>query len=188
MTCFQHHRCYSTRLLRLLLIWLLPLCNAFANANPNTGDSGALIPALVETHGGGSIGSEGSAIRFGRGSTWSANTSSGRSFGGTWTGAIDASTGTASGTWTLMDRSGRVLMRGTWSAAKSESEWRGSWRALISGQKREYSGTWSCALDHPPDSPLSGLFEKALQQAVNGTWRSVGQSGGWSVRAARRGD
>ena len=124
-------------------------------------------------------------IRFGPGSTWSASTRAGRSVSGTWTGAIDRSTGTASGSWTVRDGGNRIVLSGTWSAVKSTREWRGSWRALVIGQTGERSGTWSSGVQLPPDVPLVNLLERAVQQAINGTWQSAGQSGGWSIRAVR---
>jgi len=128
---------------------------------------------------------EKNVIRFGPRSAWSASTRSGRSLGGTWTAAIDLSSGTASGTWTLRDSASRILLRGTWSAAKMDREWKGGWRALVAGQTKEHSGTWSCGLELPADAPLVDLFEQAVRQAINGTWRSGAQSGGWSIRAVR---
>ena len=132
-----------------------------------------------------SIKSDEPVIRFGPGSTWSASTRAGRTLSGTWTGAIDRSSGTATGTWTVRDGKSQILLSGTWSAVKSARGWRGSWRALVQGQAGERSGNWSSTVQLPPDTSLAGLFELAVQQAVNGTWQSAGQSGEWSIRAVR---
>ena len=123
--------------------------------------------------------------RFGAASTWIANSRGGRTLSGTWTGVIDSSTGTASGSWTVRDGSNRIILRGTWSAAKSEREWRGSWRAMIAGQTIERSGTWSAGVQIPPKEPLSSLFQLAVAQSLSGTWRSGSLSGGWSIRAVQ---
>ena len=129
--------------------------------------------------------SSATVIRFGARSAWTANTRSGASLGGTWSGEIDLSAGTASGTWTLRDGAGRIVLHGTWSAVKEDREWRGDWRARIVGQPKERSGSWSAQLQLSPGAPLAELFERALQQAVSGTWQSAGQSGGWSIRAVK---
>jgi hypothetical protein len=105
--------------------------------------------------------------------------------GGTWSCVIDPATGTASGTWTLRDSGNKILLSGTWSAAKAAEEGRGAWRALVAGQTGERSGTWASNVNLPPDTPLAGMFEQAVRQLVNGTWQSAGQSGGWSIRAVR---
>ncbi len=57
-----------------------------------------------------SIESDEPVIRFGPGSTWSASTRAGRTMNGTWTGAIDRSTGTATGTWTVRDGRARFCL------------------------------------------------------------------------------
>jgi hypothetical protein len=171
--------------LPIWLFWLLPFCSTLQTATQKTEESGVVVflptgpqsPKNAET--------AETAIRFGPRSAWSASTRSGRSLAGTWTGAIDLSTGTASGTWTVRDSAGRIAMGGTWSAAKEGREWRGTWRALIAGQTKEQSGSWTAALDLPPDSQLGSMFSQAVQQAVSGAWQSGGQSGGWSIRAVR---
>jgi hypothetical protein len=124
-------------------------------------------------------------IRFDPRSTWSASTRGGRLLNGTWSAVIDQATGTASGRWTLRDSAGRIVLRGTWSAAKSEREWRGSWRALVIGQTIERSGTWSSSVQLPPDAPLADLLEQAVNRSINGSWQSGNQSGGWAIRALR---
>ena len=124
------------------------------------------------------------SARLGRGpNTWSARSASGLTLQGTWTAAIDASTGAVTGTWTLVDATRRTAARGTWSAAKSSAGWTGAWRATRSGSPGEYSGSWSADADLPRDAPLGRLFEMATRSVVSGQWRAGGQSGGWSIRA-----
>jgi hypothetical protein len=163
------------------LIWLLLFSCVAAAASLQTGESGAakaqeagtpLAPADAE-------------IRFGPRSAWSARTRSGMTLGGTWTCVIDPAAGTASGTWTLRDRENRVVLRGTWSAAKAAREWRGAWRALVAGRNGEFSGTWTATAELPPETLLAGMFEQAVSQLVSGTWQSGSQSGSWSIRAVR---
>jgi hypothetical protein len=125
------------------------------------------------------------ALRFGSGSTWSARTRTGRILGGTWTGFVDAATGAASGTWTLRDRSGRIQMRGAWSANKSPRGWTGAWRATAIGQRGERSGTWSSRMQVSPAGSLADLFQLAVRESVGGSWQSGGQAGDWSIRAVQ---
>ncbi|MEJ2110030.1 MAG: SH3 domain-containing protein [Acidobacteriota bacterium] len=121
-------------------------------------------------------------FQFGSGSTWRATTINGRTVGGTWTGNVNISTGTASGSWAVVNGSNRIVLQGTWSAIKYEREWRGSWRALVNGKSREYSGAWISRLKLDPNSTLVQLFEQAENEEINGTWQSAGQSGSWSIR------
>ena len=113
---------------------------------------------------------------------WSARSSTGRTLGGAWSGVADPATGSVTGTWTLVDASGKPVMRGGWSAAKARKGWTGAWRAAISGSKAEYSGTWSADVDLKPDAPLADLFKSAVQTAVSGNWRAGNHSGAWSIR------
>jgi len=171
------------RSIGLLLLWLscfLSNGSALQTQTPGAAESASPAPTREDPEK-----AEATVIRFGPRSAWTASTPSGRPLGGTWSGEIDLPAGTASGTWTLRNGAGRIVLHGTWSAAKSEREWRGSWRARMAGQAGERSGTWSAELQLPPGSPLAGLFERAVRQAVSGAWRTSGQSGGWSIRAVK---
>jgi len=177
-------RYFQRRLPRAILawlLWLLPFCLAAPAATFQAGESGTAKGREAGTP----VAPADAEIRFGPRSTWSARTSAGRNLSGTWSCEIDQSAGTASGTWTLREGARRIVLRGTWSAAKSSKEWRGAWRALVAGQTGELSGTWTSSVSISPDGPLAGMFEQALGQIVSGTWQSAGQSGGWSIRAVR---
>jgi len=117
-----------------------------------------------------------------RPNTWSARTSAGRTFAGTWSAVVDPKTGTVTGTWTLVDAKGRPVTRGGWSAAKSPTGWTGAWRATVAGSKTEYSGTWNAGATLEPDAGFADLFKAAVQTVVSGKWRSGGQSGAWSIQ------
>ncbi len=130
-----------------------------------------------------SVRMDGTVIRFGPGSTWSARTRSGSVLSGTWSGVADRSAATARGSWTVRDKTGRIRLRGTWSASKHEHAWQGRWRALVAGETRERSGTWSCNVQLPPDASLAEMLGKALLETISGEWQSGGQSGSWSIRA-----
>jgi hypothetical protein len=149
-------------LLSLLLGFLGASDGAFAEALP-----GAAVPQTVAG---------------GQGNSWSATTSNGRTYMGTWTAVADPASGTVSGTWTLIAQ-GRVMTSGVWSAAKAPAGWTGSWRARVASSKAEYSGTWSTAIQLKADARFADLFEQALKAAVSGNWRAGAQSGAWSIRA-----
>ena len=114
--------------------------------------------------------------------TWAAQSSTGQTFGGTFTATEDAKTGTVTGSWTLLDAQGRSLASGGWSAAKSPSGWNGSWRAVATGRAGEYAGTWRASVTLKPGAGFAALFAEAVMQAVSGTWQSGGRSGSWSIR------
>jgi hypothetical protein len=118
--------------------------------------------------------------------SWSARSSAGTIFRGTWTAVPDAKTGAATGTWTLDDEKGKPLRRGAWSAAKSAKEWNGAWRATVSGREGEFSGTWTASAEIDPNARFAELFELAIKTVVSGSWRAGAQSGTWSIRAFER--
>jgi hypothetical protein len=120
-----------------------------------------------------------------RSNTWSARTSTGREFSGTWSGEADPSTGAVSGTWTLSDGKGATIMGGTWSGNKSLKGWSGAWRAVVGGRRDEYSGTWTADTRLAPEARLADLFEAAVQDVVGGSYRAGAQSGSWFIRAAK---
>ena len=120
---------------------------------------------------------------LGRRNSWSARSSSGLTLAGTWTATEDPKTGAVTGTWTLNDAQGGVTATGGWSAAKSASGWSGSWRAAAAGRSGEYSGTWTARTDLAPAAKLAGLFAKAIDSAISGTWVSGGLSGAWTIQA-----
>jgi len=114
--------------------------------------------------------------------TWSASTNS-RYLAGRWT-ADTQQDGSATGTWMLQDATGKILMQGGWSASKSAQSWNGAWRATVSGNAGEFTGTWTGAVSLPPEARLAAMFESALRAAVSGTWKAGNYSGSWSIRAS----
>jgi hypothetical protein len=117
--------------------------------------------------------------------TWSA-TNGNIAFMGTWTAVPDTMHGSVTGTWTLMDKAGKTAAFGGWSAAKTNGQWAGAWRANATGRTGEYSGTWTSAVDLKTTAGFADLFEKAVQTIVSGMWSGAGQSGAWSIRAAKK--
>jgi len=151
------------------LIWLLLLTGVQA--------TGAQVAARQDTVG---------IVQSKRWGTWSAKNANGRTFMGTWTAVPDSASGAVTGTWTLADAQGKTVINGGWSAAKSPTQWTGAWRAIVAGQSGEYSGTWTTSVDLKPDARIADLFEKAVQAAVSGGWRTGTESGAWSIRSAQR--
>jgi hypothetical protein len=116
--------------------------------------------------------------------SWSASSNIGRNFAGTWTAEAHQESGGVTGTWTLREAAGKVLMSGAWSASKSPQAWNGAWRAIVAGGSGEYAGTWTAEAALPPKSRLADLFESALRVVVTGTWKVGAYSGAWSIRAS----
>lgn len=117
-------------------------------------------------------------------SRWSAQSSQGPIYGGTWSVEPQSSANTAAGTWTLQDAGGTTIFSGRWSAEKFSTGWNGVWRIHSQHSKVEYSGSWSADLPYNADAPFTDLFEAAALNAVRGVWTGGSQSGTWSIRAA----
>ena len=115
---------------------------------------------------------------------WSASSNTGRSLAGTWTAEAHQQSGGATGTWTLHDSAGKILMRGGWSASKSPKAWNGGWRATIAGQAGEYSGTWTAGTPLAPEARMIDMIESAIRALVTGTWKAGANAGSWSIRAS----
>ena len=114
--------------------------------------------------------------------SWAASAGN-RNFAGTWT-AQPQSNGAVTGTWTLQDPTGRILLQGAWSASKAEKSWDGAWRAAVSGSGAERTGTWAAAVSLPLDAAIAAMLESASKTAVSGTWKSGPYAGSWSIRAS----
>jgi hypothetical protein len=113
--------------------------------------------------------------------TWSATSPRGY-LAGTWTAEDHQSAG-VTGTWTLQDATGKILLEGGWSASKSVQAWSGAWRSTVSGSSGEFAGTWTSSVSASPQAHLIEMFRSALRGVVSGTWQA-GSSGTWSIRAA----
>jgi hypothetical protein len=114
--------------------------------------------------------------------SWSASSTRGQNLAGRWTAQAQQDGGGATGTWTIYDDAGRILMQGGWSASKSSKAWNGAWRATVAGQTGEYSGVWTAQTALAAEAPLAHMLESALQAVVTGTWKAAGNSGSWSIR------
>jgi hypothetical protein len=120
-----------------------------------------------------------------RSNTWTARSSTGLTFAGTWTVSPGPTQASVKGTWTLDDANGRTIRRGSWSAAKSPQGWTGAWRATVAGGANEYSGTWTAVVDLKADAQFADLFAKAVESVIRGEWRAGRQSGTWAIRAMK---
>lgn len=115
--------------------------------------------------------------------SWSASSNTGQSLAGAWTAESHAESGGVTGTWTLYDAAGKILLRGSWSASKSPRAWNGAWRAAVAGRDGGYSGTWMAETALAPEARVAEMLESALRAVVGGTWKTGGYSGSWSIRA-----
>jgi hypothetical protein len=118
-------------------------------------------------------------------SGWSARNTSGRTFEGSWTVEPASSADKASGTWTLSEGLDKTVLRGTWSAQKFSTGWSGTWRATVEGQKQDFTGSWTADFPQARETSIGELFLTAARDAIRGIWSAGGDSGSWSVRAAR---
>jgi hypothetical protein len=118
-------------------------------------------------------------------STWSAQTDTGRVLEGNWTVDPAASPDKASGTWTLGENSGKVGLRGTWSAQKFSTGWSGIWRAGVQGQTQEFTGSWTADFPQGRDTSIGELFVTAARDAIRGIWSAGNDSGNWTIRAMK---
>jgi hypothetical protein len=123
------------------------------------------------------------AVGAERRGSWSASSSAGQNFGGSWTAEAHQESGGVTGSWALYDASGKILLRGGWSASKSTQAWNGAWRATVTGRDGSYSGTWTATTPLPSKLPMIDMLESALRAVLTGTWKSGAHSGSWSIRA-----
>lgn len=118
-------------------------------------------------------------------STWSARTSDGRSFEGTWSVEVDASSDKVAGTWILYDGAGKLILHGTWSAQKFSTGWSGVWHASAENRQGDYGGSWTADFPHRRDAPFGEIFEAAAHDAIRGIWNGGDLFGSWLIRAAQ---
>ena len=115
--------------------------------------------------------------------SWRA-TAGARIFQGTWTATLDPKTpNLAQGSWTVIEGS-RILLQGTWAAEKQRTVWRGSWSALVASAPAgspPITGTWQANVKDSSIDTLTQMLQRTAQAQIDGTWRSGGMSGSWSV-------
>jgi hypothetical protein len=115
---------------------------------------------------------------------WLATAADGRVFAGTWSAAFAVATPKlAVGAWKLVDETGvKVLMRGTWSARKSQGAWRGSWAARVEGGGGA-SGQWTAdAKTAAGAKTFRELLTLAGEKQIGGTWRAGHSHGNWWLK------
>src|SRR5215470_6892525 len=105
-------------------------------------------------------------------------------FRGRWWAEIDAPDA-ASGSWTLLDDSNRIILEGTWSARRANTpanltvpHWQGTWTARA-GAGRTLSGTWQADLAGFTGKTLEDMLKRTVEQQVSGSWRSGRAPGNW---------
>jgi hypothetical protein len=78
----------------------------------------------------------------------------------------------------------RVALQGTWAADKQRTVWRGSWSALLASAPAgspPLTGTWQADVKGSSIDTLTAMLQRTAQAQLDGTWRSRGQSGSWSL-------
>ena len=118
-------------------------------------------------------------------SSWSARTTTGRTFEGNWTVEPGSSADKASGTWTLGEGLDKTVLRGTWSAQKFSTGWSGTWRATVEGQKQEFTGSWTADFPQARETSIGELFSTIARDAIRGIWSADNDSGSWAIRTAK---
>jgi hypothetical protein len=116
--------------------------------------------------------------------SWTATASPNQIFRGTWSAQVSLrSPNRATGSWTLLNEAGDVLLEGTWSAQKTGQHWQGTWTARpMKGQL--LSGTWAAdAASLGVDSLADMLKSTAAKEAI-GSWRSGRHQGNWSLKGS----
>jgi len=121
---------------------------------------------------------------------WSATVGPNQILQGTWTADLaPANPNSAQGSWTLLNQSNQIAARGTWSAAKTEKVWSGSWQARVvtaaGATGRLFSGSWRTEISDVDVRSLIELLEKTLREQVSGSWTSGRLGGAWSLRSYR---
>jgi len=122
--------------------------------------------------------------------SWSATAGPNQVLQGTWTAELSPATpNVAQGSWTLLNRSNQTAARGTWSAAKTEKVWSGSWQARVATERgaagRLLSGSWRTEISSADVRSLAELLEHTFREQVSGSWASGRLAGAWSLRAFR---
>ena len=115
---------------------------------------------------------------------WAAAVGSSKTLRGQWIGqALPRQPDVMQGSWTLKGSTGRTVLRGTWTAHKTGSEWRGTWSASDQAG-REASGSWNAGALKIEGKNLEGLFLATFKDWVSGSWRSGPQQGAWWLKGS----
>jgi hypothetical protein len=120
---------------------------------------------------------------------WSA-TAGTSAFRGRWSAEIDAPDA-ASGSWTLLDDSNRIVLEGTWSARRVSASakltvphWHGTWRARARAG-RALSGTWQADLAGFSGKTFEDMLKRTVEQQVSGSWHGGRALGNWWLQGSK---
>jgi hypothetical protein len=91
---------------------------------------------------------------------------------------LPANKNAASGSWVLFSKTNEILLKGTWSAQKSASGWRGTWSAQIQ-KTRTISGTWNAAITDFDGKTLEDMLKRTAEQQIGGSWKRGRAQGNW---------
>jgi hypothetical protein len=103
---------------------------------------------------------------------------------GGWSADIAAETpDAATGSWTMVDDKGSVLMQGTWSANKAKGAWRGAWSARLAPGGDVVSGTWAADASRLKGcKTFAEMLRRGTEVEIAGTWRMGKSRGTWWLR------
>jgi len=126
--------------------------------------------------------------------TWTASSGSARAFRGTWSADVRQETpDAASGSWTLLDASNRIIVQGTWSAQKNARGWQGSWSATVASRPAgrstsgpSISGSWKADMESEGAGTILEMLQLTVKRSVGGSWRSGRLGGQWALKALPR--
>jgi hypothetical protein len=98
---------------------------------------------------------------------------------GTWLAQVSQGTpNAASGSWSLLNDAGEIVLTGTWSARKTSKSWEGSWAARAKNG-RALSGTWSAALADFKGKTMQEMLALTIEKQIGGAWQSGSYQGNW---------
>ena len=114
---------------------------------------------------------------------WSVTVGFTRVLRGTWTGqASPDKPNLAQGSWAILNETGQILQKGTWSAQKARLGWQGTWTAMAQG--RQFSGTWSAEIAEASGKTLKEMLAWTMEKDITGSWRSGHYEGNWRLKGS----
>jgi hypothetical protein len=83
-----------------------------------------------------------------------------------------------SGSWTLLNDAGEILLEETWSAQKTGQGLQGMWTA------RTTKGSWAAVVANLIAKSLAQMLKSAATKEVAGSWRSGSYQGDWWLKGS----
>ncbi len=116
--------------------------------------------------------------------SWTATAGPNQILRGIWAGqASPHNPNVVSGSWTLLNNAGQIVLQGTWSAQKTGQGWQGSWTARVQ-RGRPFSGTWTANIADLNSKTFQDLLERTAEKETGGSWRSSPYKGNWWLKGS----